>query len=185
MCVITKHSPLFTMRTCFLFTRVRVFSYRYCVNVSFCMTGCLELKHSRFLSWMITWYRREHPTNQQVFSVVFQESFPAASSWYWSSLFTTAAACDGYLSFVFRHTHTHTHTHTLSDPRTFCTARALFTFAHVHTLEHALSFLPPPLLSCLFDNTTSSLTSSRSAPLSVLQRESSLWATRGNASRTF
>ena len=136
------------------------------------MTGCLELKPSQFLSCMTTWNRREHPTNQQVFSVVFQESFPAARSWCWSSLFTAAAACDGYLSFIFKHTHTHTR----SDPRTFCTARALFTFAHVRTLEHALSFLPPPppLLSCLFDNTTSSLTSSRSAPLSVLQRESSL-----------
>ena len=112
------------------------------------MTGCLELKPSQFLSCMTTWNRREHPTNQQVFSVVFQESFPAARSWCWSSLFTAAAACDGYLSFIFKHTHTHTHTlrpaHVLHRSRTFhiCT--------RLHTWTRFIFFTPPspsPLLS--------------------------------------
>lgn len=53
----------------------------------------------------------------------FQEYFPAASGWCWSSIFTTAAACDGYLSFIFKDT-PHTHTHTI------------LKLPHLHTCTH-------------------------------------------------
>lgn len=129
---------------------------------------CLELKRSQCF-----WYplyecnARQRPWNQQVFGVVFNNASPAARSWRWSSLFTTAAACDGYLSFIFRRTHTHTHIYTHS-----CNSHTS-SFAHLHTFVH---LNPPPRL--LSDYTTSSLTSSRSTPLSVLQREALLWATQ-------
>lgn len=54
--------------------------------------------------------RFKHSLKQQVDNVVFKE----ISSWCLPSLFTTAAASDGYLSFIFKHTRlqlTHLSTH--------------------------------------------------------------------------
>lgn len=112
----------------------------------------------------------KHLWNQQVFSVVFTTP----------SLQNRAGA--GRLSspqqlpvMVISHSFSNTHTHT-PRPMHICTESATHTLPHLHRFAHlnTLVLFSPTLL--FFDNTTSSLSASRSAPLSVLQRESLLWA---------
>lgn len=111
-----------------------------------------------------------HAWNQQVVGVIFEETSlqHLAGASHLSSPRQLPVMVISYSFFSNAHAQTHAHLHNHS--RNSCTS----TFAHVHTLERACSFSP----SLFFDNTTSSLTSSRSAPLSVLQQELLLWATR-------
>lgn len=114
----------------------------------------------------------KRPWNQQVFSVVFKNTSlqHLAGAGRLSSPRQLPVMV---ISHSFSNTHTHAHLRPPPPHPLQLTHFLICTLAHIRTLEHSCSFFFFSRLSP-FDNTTSSLTSSRSAPLSVLQRQSLL-----------
>lgn len=106
-----------------------------------------------------------HAWNQQVVCVIFKKTslqhLAGASRLSSPRQLPMMVISYSFFSNAHAQTHARLHNHSCNS----CTS----TFAHVHTPRLFLFSL-----SLFFDNTTSSLTSSRSAPLSVLQQESLL-----------
>ena len=138
-------------------------------DVNVWMKGFLELMFSTLICNVL-----KHPWNQQVVDVVFKKT----------SLQHLAGA--SRLSspwqlpvIVISHSFSNTHTHTPRATHICTPTTAARTLPHLHNCTRLHTGTGLFFLSlCLFNNTTSSLTSCRSAPLSVLQRESLLWATQ-------